>query len=168
MSRPLTVAYQSIYLKTLFEGLNLLSHHFLRLITYLLTLSQEKEIIVSRKAWKNCWNFLSKNLYEPRELIDNITQSFFPLSWICRWNRYEGVLCDLLLCKRPCETGTVEWSSWNIWKIKDKSRLCLPFVEFVLKGAVRPGVLISFVTRQMIDAMSLPNKISTNQHFASI
>ena len=154
MSRPLTVAYQSIFLKTLFKGFNLLSHHFLRLITYLLTLSLEKEIIVSRKARKNCWILLSKNLYEPRELIDNITQSFFLLSWICRWNRYEGVLCNLLLCKRPCGTGTVEWSSWNIWKIKNISRL---FSPFVLKEATRPGVLLSFVADQMIDAMSLPN-----------
>ena len=40
--------------KTLFVGVNLLGHHFLRLITYLLALSLEKEIIDSRKAWKNC------------------------------------------------------------------------------------------------------------------
>ena len=30
-------------------------------------------------------------------------------------------------------------------------------LPFVLKEATRVGVLVSFVTRQMIDAMSLPN-----------
>ena len=38
---------------------------FVLLITYLITFSLEKEIIVWKKIWKKVWNFGSKNLHEP-------------------------------------------------------------------------------------------------------
>ena len=40
--------------------------HFFFLVTYLITLSFEKEIIVWEKVWKKVVNFGSKNLYDPR------------------------------------------------------------------------------------------------------